>query len=247
VDRWDPVRKRCVRRPIEDARRLMAEAGYPEGRKPDGRPLTLFLDHAMGGDPTFMTEYEWMRNRWRLLGVDLQERGTELKRFREKMDTGNAQVFRLAWSADYPDPENFLFLFYGPNAKIKGLGENNCNYVNPEYDLLFPKMESLPNGPARKAIIDKMVDLLRRDAPQCWGFHPLRYGLYHPWYGNGKPNQMSDNTIKYVHVDTAQRARLQREWNRPRVLPVVLVEAALLFSLLPAIRLYRRREKEDAC
>lgn len=248
VDQWDPVRNKTVRRPIEDARRLLAEAGYPQGRSPDGRPLVLSLDHSGGGDPAFMTQMEWTRKRLKLIGVDLQERGTELKRFREKMDAGNFQLCRLGWMADYPDAENFMFLLYGPNAKYKTGGENKTNYENPEYDGLFEKMESMENGPERQAVIDPMMDIARRDAPMCWGYHPVLYGLSHAWHHNGKPHQMTRNTLKYIRVDPALRVAKQRQWNRPRVLPILLAEAALMLLALPAIYRRRRAEREGgAC
>jgi ABC-type transport system substrate-binding protein len=248
VDQWDPVRNKAVRRPIEDARRLLAEAGYPQGRSPDGRPLVLSLDHSGGGDPAFMTQIEWMRKRLKLIGVDLQDRGTELKRFREKMDAGNFQLCRLGWMADYPDAENFTFLLYGPNAKYKTGGENKTNYENPEYDSLFEKMESMENGPERQAIIDPLMDIARRDAPMCWGYHPVLYGLSHAWHHNGKPHQMTRNTLKYIRVDPALRVAQQRQWNRPRVLPILLAEAALMLLAVPAIYRRRRAEREGgAC
>ncbi len=49
---------------------------------------------------------------------------------------GTAQIFQWGWNADYPDPENFLFLLYGPNGKVGQNGENAANYDNPEFDRL---------------------------------------------------------------------------------------------------------------
>ena len=51
------------------------------------------------------------------------------------------------WHADYPDPENFLFLLYGPNSKAKFDGENVSNYDNPEYNRLFDQMQNMDNSP----------------------------------------------------------------------------------------------------
>jgi ABC-type transport system substrate-binding protein len=246
TDEWSPTRRKAVRRPLDVARKLLAEAGYPDGRRADGRPLLLYLDHSMGGEPSFASRFDWMRKRLGLIGIILQERGTELKRYREKMDQGAAMLFMQGWYADYPDPENFLFLFYGPNARCTSLGENSANYKNAEYDRLFERMEGMPNGPERQAVIDRMVSILREDAPACWGFHPLTYSLQQPWYRNSKPNLMSKNIMKYKRVDTAARVRLQREWNRPRIWPVLAVEAVFLVSLWPAIVAFRRREREEA-
>lgn len=245
VDRWDAAHGRAVRRPIADAQRLMAEAGYPDGRTPDGRPLVLYLDHGIGGEAEFVSQYNWMRSRLQQIGVDLQDRGTDLRRFREKMDKGQVQVFRLGWIADYPDPENFLFLFYGPNSKAKTMGENNCNYENAEYDRLFEQVESMINGPERQALIDRMVEIVRRDAAVCFGYHPLLYRLNNAWYANGKPHEMTQGTLKYYRVDPARRVAMQRAWNRPAVVPVLAVEALLLAAAWPVIA--RRRREEAAC
>lgn len=246
IDQWDPVRQRAMRRPIEAARQLMAEAGYPQGRGPSGRPLTLYLDHSMGGAPAFVSEYEWMRQRLSLIGVDLRERGTELKRFVEKVDAGNVQLFMYGWNADYPDPENFLFLYYGPNAKIVSKGENRGNYRNEEFDRLFERMESMEDGPARAEVLARMVDLLRRDNPCTWGYNPLRYTLAHAWYGNGKLHAMGNNNLRFIRIDGPARAARQAAWNPPRRTPVLAALALLLVALIPAWRSYRRQERGGA-
>ena len=76
-------------------------------------------------------------------------------------------------------------------------------------------MKNMPNGPERQAIIDRMVEIAREDAPWVWGFHPKDYGLAHAWVTNVKPNQMARNSLKYQRVDPAMRERSAREWNRP--------------------------------
>jgi oligopeptide transport system substrate-binding protein len=248
TDVWDPAQRRSRRRPIADARRLLAEAGYPDGRQADGRPLVLYLDHSQAGSPTFTSQYDWMRQRLAQIGIDLQERGTELRRFREKMDQGAYMLSLMGWSADYPDPENFLFLFYGPNSRARaaGGGENSTNYANPEFDALFTRMESMPNSPERQAIIDAMLVILRRDAPMCFGYFPRAYVLYHGWLRNGKPHLMSKNSQQYRRAEAEERVARQTEWNRPRIGLILVLEAILLISVWPAIQAYRRVEQGGA-
>ena len=79
-------------------------------------------------------------------------RSTDYNRFQEKMRKGTEQLFYWGWNADYPDPENFLFLFYGPQGKVKFSGENASNYANPEFDRLFERMREMENcaGPRRR-------------------------------------------------------------------------------------------------
>jgi len=65
-------------------------------------------------------------------------------------------MFFLGWNADYPDPENFMFLLYGPNGSQDG--ENKARYTNPTFDRLFDEMKNMESGPGRQAIIDQMVE-----------------------------------------------------------------------------------------
>ena len=48
--------------------------------------------------------------------MQLAVRATDWNRFQEKIRKGNVQIF-LGWNADYPDPENFLFLLHGAQSK----------------------------------------------------------------------------------------------------------------------------------
>jgi ABC-type transport system substrate-binding protein len=187
-----------------------------------------------------------MRKQFDKLGIQLVVRSTDYNRFREKMLKGIGQIFMWGWNADYPDPENFLFLLHGPNAKAKGGGENASNYANPEFDRLFEQMKNMDNGPARQAVIDRMVEIARHDAPWLWGFYPKDFSLYHGWLRNLKPNLMANNTLKYVRLDTAKRAAAWEAWNAPVWWPVTLAGGLLGASLVPALFLWRRRERRAA-
>jgi len=89
-----------------------------------------------------------------------------------------------------------------------------------------------------------MVDLVRRDGPWLWGYHPKAYSLYHEWYGNAKPNLMARNTLKYKTIDAGIRAQMRRSWNQPIVWPVVVFFALLFISGVPAYLTYRKRQRE---
>ena len=117
------------------------------------------------------------------------------------MQKGDAQMFLWGWNADYPDPENFLFLLYGPNAKVKGQGENAANYDNPEFDRLFEQMKDMPNGPERQAVIDRMVEIARRDAPWVWGFHPKDFTSVPCMVEERQAQLMANNSLKYLRID----------------------------------------------
>ncbi len=233
---------KTVRRPIAEGKRLLAEAGFPAGRDAvSGRPLVLALDVRDGG-PSDKARLDWYRKQFAKIDIQLDVRGTDWNRLQEKVRKGNTQMFFMGWNADYPDPENFLFMLYGPNSVAKSGGENRANYNNPAFDTLFEKLKAMDNGPERLAAIEEAVKVLHVDAPWAWGFHPKSYGLAHAWVGNSKPNEMARNGIKYQRVDSEQRARMRAEWNRSRVWPfaLLLIAAAALAWL--GLRYWRRAE-----
>ena len=235
-----------VRKPLELARQLLAEAGYPNGRDArTGQPLVLYFDTVVRGAGD-KAAFDWYRQQFDKLSIQLEIRTTDWNRFQEKIRKGDTQTFRLGWNADYPDPENFLFLLHGPQSRAKTQGENAANYVNPEYDALFEKVKNMPNSPERQQLIDRMVDIARADAPWVWGVHPKNFSLRHSWVSNDKPNTMARNYLKYLRIDAARRARLRQEWNRPVVLPAALILLALIVSAIPAFISYRRRERMAA-
>lgn len=243
VYRWQDGK--AQRRPIEEAKALLAEAGYPNGiDRKTGTPLVLYFDvTARSVDDKSMLD--WMRKQFRKIDIQLVVRSTDYNRFQDKIRKGNAQIFEWGWNADYPDPENFLFLLYGPQQKMGNhSGNNAANYDNPEYNRLFEQMEKMEDSQEREQIIDRMVAILREDAPWLWGFHPMDYALYHAWFQNVKPNKQSYNNMKYLRIDPVLREQKRREWNQPVIWPMGTGVAVLVLSLIPGFIAYRRRERK---
>jgi len=243
---YDVVGGKPVRKPLSEARRLLAEAGYPEGRDRESGAQLVINYEAVGAGPDSKATQNWVRKQFAKLGIQLVVRNTDYNRFQEKMRKGTGQVFMWGWNADYPDPENFLFLLYGPNSKVEGEGENAANYSNPQFDALFERMKNMDNTPERQEIIDRMVEILRRDAPWAWGFHPKGFSLLHAWYHNVKPNLMANNTLKYKRLDPELRAQSRAEWNPPIIWPVLALLVVLVISAVPAWVTHRRRERSAA-
>ncbi len=232
---------RPQRRSLDEARQLLAEAGYPGGRDAEsGRPLILHFDSAggMGSSPML----DWMRRQLAALNIQLEVRATDYNRFQDKMRNGTAQMFMWGWVADYPDAENFLFLLYGPNEKAGGGGENASNYRNEEFDRLFEEMRFLDDGPRKDALVHRMVEIVQHDAPWMFGYYPASGGAYQAWVGNAKPSQMVRNTLQYYRLDPTLRAASVEKWNRPVWWPLLLVAAGLLAGVALAWRQVRRRE-----
>jgi ABC-type transport system substrate-binding protein len=225
---YDWVDGRPQRKPVSVARQLLAEAGYPDGRdQRSGEPLVINLDTTLSGVGA-KSRIDWLIKQFRKIDVQLVVRSTDYNRFQEKLIKGNAQLFYFGWNADYPDPENFLFLLYGPQGKVKSQGENAANYASPVADQLFEQMRSMDNGPARQAVIDKLIRQLRHDAPWVWGYHPKDFALYHSWLHNRKPIKVGNNTLKYQRIDAVLREQKRREWNQPAWWPWVIVGLIVL-------------------
>ncbi len=234
---------KAQRRPIEAAKKLLAEAGYPDGRDAKtGQPLVLYLDTTQRG-PGDKAVVDWWRKQLAKLSVQFEPRQTDWNRFQEKLRKGSTQLFIVGWSADYPDPENFMFLLHGPQSRAKNQGENASNYVSAEFDALFERMRNMPSSPERQQLIDRMTEIFRRDAPWIGGFHPKNFALFHSWLGNAKANEMSDNKLKYLRVDAGKREALRREWNQPVLWPAILLLLLLIASIVPAVLSYRKRER----
>ncbi|MGB0722718.1 MAG: ABC transporter substrate-binding protein [Gammaproteobacteria bacterium] len=242
VYRWQDGKPR--RKPLAEARRLLAEAGYPDGiDAATGRSLLLNFDTVSGSSADSKAKFDWFRKQFRKLGIQLVIRSTDYNRFRDKMLNGTGQMFMWGWNADYPDPENFLFLLHGEQAKALHKGENASNYRNPEFDRLFERMKNMANGPQRQAIIDRMVRIARQDSPWLWGYHPKDYSLNHGWYHNVKPNLMAHNTLKYRRIDTALRERQRQAWNQPVLWPLWLGGFILIAFTVPAAIGWWRAER----
>ncbi len=240
---WGPYG--LQRKSIEHARKLLAEAGYPDGRDVEtGKPLVLYLD-TPGGGPDDSARMSWLRKQFEKLSIQLQIRATDYNRFQDKMRKGTAQIFQWGWNADYPDPENFLFLLYGKNSKVEHNGENAANYVSEEFDQLFERMSNMPNSPERQEVINRMVEILRHDAPWVFGFYPKQFVLYHDWYSNAKPNLMANNTLKYRRVSPDMRELKRRAWNQPVLWPLGMLVLLLVVAIVPAVIAYRRHEARN--
>ncbi len=233
-----------VRKSIDYARELMKQAGYTNGVDPEtGQSLVLYFDTASASIDE-RPRMNWFRKQFAKLGIKLIIRATDYNRFQQKMRNGSGQMFLWGWNADYPDPENFFFLLYGPNSKVKHGGENAVNYQNPEFDQLFEKMRNMDDGPERFKILQRMQQIIRKDAPWVFGVNPKSFSLFHGWYHNIKPNLMANNRLKYTRLDIQQREIKRKQWNKPVFWPLGVLAGILALLIFPAVRAYRRRLRE---
>ena len=248
----DPVTHRnvdgqAVRRSIDEAKKLMVEAGYPNGRDAKtGQPLVINYDYYAPATPERKPEIDWVVRQFAKIDIQIEVRATDNNQFQDKVRKGKYQVFWLGWNADYPDAENFMFLLYGPNGKTKFDGENTSNYANPEYDRLFAKMKLLDDGPEKQAVIDALVKIAQDDAPWSFGYFPYSSAAVQHWVYNSKPAILIRDQGRYLRLDPAERVARLKAWNKPVWWPMLLGAAAIAALILLAVRSFRRRERMNA-
>ncbi len=185
------------------ARKLLAEAGYPEGK---GLPVLTYENS--GNDTTARQFAELFADMMKQIGIRIKINANTWPEFDDKVKNARAQMFGMAWGADYPDPENFLQLFYGPNSSP---GPNGCNYKNPEYDRLYEKMAGMSDSPERRAIIAEMIKIVNEDCPMIYMDHRLIYSLKQAWLENYKFHDIQSAQYKYYKVDQELKSRLLKE------------------------------------
>ena len=223
---------------------LLADAGYAQGiDAATGRPLRLTLDVNDTASRSLLM-FEFFRDSWKRLGLDVEVTATDYNGFQDKMHRGAYQVFWWGWGADYPDPENFLFLLYGPMGRTQSGGPNDSNFADPRYDERFVRMRARENDPERAALIAEMRAILERECPWIPVFHREQYTLNQPWLRHAKPSALTLPTEKYLDLDPAMRASLRTAWNAPVRWPAyALVGLAAAFVAPAARRAWRESRR----
>jgi len=223
----------------ERALALLREAGYPDGIDPGtGRPLQVSLTLVASQGST--GQYRFYIDSFSKCKVDLKIEQYDWPTVLEKKYKKSFQMIHGGWHADYPDPQNFLQLLYGPNSD----GPYNENrYRNPKFDALYEKIKNMNPGRERKALILKMNRIVADDAPMVFLFHPVTFGLSHSWYAPLRPHPINTNQLKYRDIDPALRAKLAAKWNRPgwpAYLFLASVVSLVVILAYLGVRQYRR-------
>jgi ABC-type transport system substrate-binding protein len=241
---YDPDYRNPWRKPDpERARRLLAEAGYAGGVDPStGRALRLVFDT---GDTSVQSRlrFQFFTDAWKRLGLDVELAATDYNQFQDKARRGAYQIFFWGWLADYPDPENFLFLLWSELGRTRSGGMNTANFADPRYDALFLAMKDRENDARRLELIREMQAVLETERPWIEVFHREEYALLHGWLEGVKPMGLPVPTWKYYAVEPAERARRRTAWNRPVRWPAFALAGVAAVFLAPGVAgLLRERQ-----
>jgi ABC-type transport system substrate-binding protein len=192
---------------LEKAKRLLAEAGYPNGIDPaTGRRLELTLELGDAA-PDTRQSVELLVGMVDKIGIVLKAGYNNWPAFLDKLDRRQAQIFKLGWVADYPDSENFLQLFCGANVSP---GPNHANYSNPEFDKLYSQLRTMLPGPEKDRLCEQMADIVIEDCPWVFLYQPMDFAVTHNWLKNYSLHDFPYTMVKYRRVDN----KAWDEWKR---------------------------------
>jgi len=146
---------------LAKAKEYLKKAGYP-----DGKGLTLTYETSQGTDSR--QQAEMLQKELSAIGVKLNINVNQFSELTEKINKKKAQMWGIAWIADYPDVENFLQLLYGPN---KAPSPNGSNFDDPRFNKLFEQVRGMADSPERRKLISDMIKIFEEQMPWIPGVH----------------------------------------------------------------------------
>ncbi|CAN5116381.1 ABC transporter substrate-binding protein [soil metagenome] len=199
----------------DKARKLLAEAGYPNGK---GFPeVTLQINNG-GGDRNSMTA-EYVTNKLKEnLGVTVKIDAVPFAQHLETVFTAKTLFWRFGWIADYPDPETFLTTLYGghvPDSLNQVSSLNSCRYKSAQFDSIFDAAMNEADAAKRAELFRRADQVAMNDAAimpiyyeindrliqrnvRGFDINPMEYrDMTRVWFDNseeGKPAAKKDTT-----------------------------------------------------
>lgn len=160
----------------EKAKKLLAEAGYPNGK---GFPKVK-IELNSGGAKNTNVVLEIQKQLMEVLNVNVDFEVVPQKQKMEDAKYARAEIFRAAWIADFPSPENFLWILYGatvPADLSQPSYPNTPRYKNEEFDKLFDAGKSAKTQEEGYADLLKAEQIMMNDAPVMMLWYDENYRL----------------------------------------------------------------------
>jgi len=164
---------------LEEAKKLMADAGYPNG---EGFPKFSYTTNDSGYHKAVA---EYLQQAWAQLGVEMDVNIVEWASFTPMRRDGEYDAARNGWVGDYSDPSNMLDLLYSTN------GNNDGKFNNADYDKAMEESRATVDPKERSAALHKAEDILMEEAGcvpvayynDFWMQSPKIKGMWHSAYG----------------------------------------------------------------
>lgn len=173
--------------------------------QPDGSPLVVEFKYQAGSDEYRQLAELWVKGMAQV-GIRSEAQAVLFADLLKDKKVSNYVTAQSAWIADYPDAQNFLQLLYGPNT-----GESNeAEFKLPEYDRLYEKSLTFPDGEERNKLYREMDRLMLAYAPWRLGVHRVYNHLQYPWVLGYKKHPILYTNFKYLDIDVAlQKAAMK--------------------------------------
>ncbi|MGK0386351.1 MAG: ABC-type transport system substrate-binding protein [Patiriisocius sp.] len=125
----------------------------------------------IGTNGQYLDVCEYIQRELEKLGVSIKIDVMPAATLRQMKSSGELDIFRASWVADYPDAENYLSLFYSPNFTPNG--PNYTHYKNVVFDSLYVEAQKISKISERKVLYTQMDSIVIADAPIV----PLYYDM----------------------------------------------------------------------
>ena len=197
---YDPHYRSIVRHDPDLANKLLDYFGYKRGdggwrTLPDGKPLVVRLSTEPSSANRDLDEL-WQRSLAQI-GVRMETVVAPFSDNRKAAKACRLQMWGQAWIADYPDGDNFVQNFYGPNI---GQSNNGC-YESKAFDGFYERARTLPDSPERDRLFLLMSRQLEVDGAQSLHVSRLRNELIRPWIKGYKTHPILQADFQYLDVD----------------------------------------------
>jgi oligopeptide transport system substrate-binding protein len=175
---------------IAEAKRLLAEAGYPDGK--NFPPIELLYNtlesHRIIAESI---QQMWKKN----LGIEVQLVNEEWKVYLDSQRTLNYQVCRASWIGDYADPNSFLDMW------LTNGGNNETGWSNPEYDRLIAEAARTTDPQQRLAVFQKAEAILLDELPMIPIYFYTHVNASRPEVKGWYPTILDNHPYKYVYLE----------------------------------------------
>jgi oligopeptide transport system substrate-binding protein len=185
---------------VDKARKLMAEAGYPNGK---GFPeVTLELNS--GGSRNTQIAEVVQKMLQENIGVNVKMSVIPFAQYMDNYENGKSPFFRSSWVADYPDAENFLNNLYSANLPANA---NDRAYINPmrykslAFDSLFYLASKEKNETKREQLLLQADQIQTDDAAVLMLFYSENTRLVQLGVQNMEQNAMEYRDFSRVYID----------------------------------------------
>jgi peptide/nickel transport system substrate-binding protein len=157
----------------QKARQLLAQAGFPNGK---GLPK---LKLQLGNSQTTGQVAEAIQQQWKEIGVNVELTQVDFPQHTGMVRSGKLPLWRINWVGDYPDPENFLALFY--SANFSPGGPNTTHIRNARLDSLYTAaLNPLLSPVQRYGLYNEMERIVLDEAPWIFLYYNAIQRLVEP-------------------------------------------------------------------